>query len=130
MTNIYAQAIGDFIVAANKRSIVRFDTLFIGKRAYGQEDDFPDIKLPESIEHTRIFLLSPELAERKMKERPSRTYINLIGWIEEEKAEFIFIVFSNGFAHQYDYNIDYTYNVKQKKFELKNIQFKGPPFGR
>jgi hypothetical protein len=50
--------------------------------------------------------------------------------VEKETAEFIFIVFSNGFEHIYDYTIHYTYNMKKDAFDLENIQFKGPPFDK
>ena len=120
----YSQSIGDFIKAANKKNKTSFDTLFIGKISTG------DIELPEKIENTQIRLVSQEMAEKNQKERPARTYINLIGWVKKENAEFIFVVFSNGFHHQYNYTISYTYNVKQKAFELEKIHFKGPPFDK
>jgi len=128
LSNIYIQAISDFIKVANKKNTTVFDTLFIANRKLNQPDDFPDIDLPSQIEHTQIVLITPELAEISQKERKSRIYINLVGWVNQIKAEFIFVVFSNGFDHQYDYNIDYKYNVKSKVFELENVLFNGPPF--
>jgi len=130
LAKIYSQAIGDFIKAANEKNKSSFDTIFFGKRANGQPDDFPDIELPKSIENTRVVLISPEDGKRSQQERRSRTYINMIGWVEKEKAEFVFYVFSNGFDHQYNYTINYKYNVKQKEFDLDKIQFKGPPFDK
>ena len=127
---IYSQAIGDFIKAANEKNATAFDTLFIAKRKNGQPDDFPDIELPEKIENTQIVLITPELSEKSQKERTSRVYINLLGWVEKEKAEFIFVVFSNGFDHQYDYNIKHKYNAERKEFELERLEFKGPPFDK
>lgn len=130
LTKVYTQAIGDFIKAANKKNKVNFDTLYFGKRVNGQEDDFPDIKLPELIEKTQIRLVSPEVGATKQKEKDSRIYINLIAWVNNHAAEFIFVVFSNGFSHQYDYTISYTYNQSQKKFDLVKLRFKGPPFDK
>lgn len=130
LTKIYSQAIKDFILEANKKNQKSFDTLYFGKRKHGQPDDFPDIDLPETIENTHIRLISPEVGEIKQKERKSRIYINMIGWVDKEKAEFRFFVFSNGFDQQYNYTIKYKYNTKLKDFELEKIQFKGPPFDK
>ena len=130
VAGIYAQAIGDFIRAANQKNAAAFDTLYFGKRQNGQPDDFPDIALPETIEHTVIKLIAPELGEKLQQERKSRVYINLMGWVEEQSADFFFVVFSNGFEHQYDYTLNYQYNPEHKAFELKQVQFKGPPFDK
>ena len=130
LTKIYSQAIADFIKDANKKNKTGLDTLFFGKRKNGQPDDFPDIKLPETIQNVHIRLISPEVGKVKQKERKSRTYINLIGWVEKEKAEFLFFIFSNGFEQQYNYTLNYKYNVKRKEFELTKLQFKGPPFDK
>lgn len=128
MTEIYTQAIEDFIKAANKENANVYDTLYIAKRKFGQPDDFPDIDLPARIENAQIILITPEDGEKSQKERKTRIYINLFGWVEKEKAEFTFIVFSNGFDHMYDYNLSYKYNIKNNIFELDKLQFKGPPF--
>lgn len=128
LTKTYTQAIGDFIKAANKKNKITFDTLYFGKRKNGQADDFPNIELPKTIEKTHIRLISPETAAKKLKEKPSRIYVNLMGWMDIEKADFLFVVFSNGFQHQYDYSINYKYNTKLKAFELEKVEFKGPPF--
>jgi hypothetical protein len=130
LTKIYTQAIEDFIKDAHKKNKTAFDTLFFGKRKNGQPDDFPDIELPERIENTQIQLISPEVGTRKQKESKSRIYINLIGWVDKERAEFLFYVFSNGFNQQYNYTINYKYNTKLKAFELEKLQFKGPPFDK
>lgn len=128
LVKIYTLAIGDFIDAANAKNPMEFDTLFIAKRKNGQPDDFPDIALPDRIKNTAIKLITPEEADHSQKERNTRIYINLVGWVEKETAEFIFIVFSNGFEHLYDYSIDYSFNKNKEAFELKQIQYKGPPF--
>jgi len=123
LAKIYVQAIAEFIKAANKKDKITFDTLFFGKHVYGQADDFPDITLPETIEQTPIRLITPELGLKKQQERKSLVYINLIGWVEKETAEFLLVVFSNGAAHQYDYTIDFNFNPTQKEFELDKIFF-------
>jgi hypothetical protein len=127
---VYSQAIGDFIKAANAKNKSSFDTLFFGKRINGQPDDFPDIQLPLTIEHTQIRLITPEAGTKLQKQRKARIYINLVGWVEKENAEFIFVVFSNGFEHQYDCQMNYKYNAAKGNFELDKLHFKEPPFDK
>ena len=127
---VYSQAIGDFIKAANAKNKASFDTLFFGKHVYGQPDDFPDIQLPVTIEHTHIRLITPEAGTKLQKERKASIYINLVGWVEKENAEFIFVVFSNGFEHQYDCQMNYKYNTDKRRFELDKLHFKEPPFDK
>lgn len=120
---IYIQAIAEFIKAANKKNGAGFDTLFFGKRAYGKPDDFPNIELPETIENTPVRLITPEIGLKKQQERNSLVYINMIGWVDKEKAEFILVVFSNGGEHQYDYTINFIYSSARKDFVLDKILF-------
>lgn len=130
LTKIYSQAIADFITDATKTQRVNFDTLFFGKRKNKQPDDFPDIELPHVIKKTQIRLISPEQGTIKQTERPQRIYINMIGWVTQQQADFIFVVFTNGFVHQYDYHINYRYNNKLNSYELIKLQFKGPPLDK
>jgi hypothetical protein len=123
LTNIYAQAIAEFVKAAYKSDKTTFDTLYFGKHVYGQPDDFPNIELPETIEKTQIRLVIPEVGEKKQAERKSLVYVNMMGWVDKEKAEFILVVFTNGGEHQYDYFINFNYNTSSDKFELDNIEF-------
>jgi len=123
LTKIYSQAIADFIKAVKDKHKTRFDTLYFGKHVYGQPDDFPDIELPKTIENTQIRLISPEKGLKMQRARKSLVYINMVGWVEPEKAEFIFVTFSNGCEHQYDCFINFKYNVKQKEFEPGQIRF-------
>lgn len=124
LTKIYIQAISEFIKAAYQNDRTSFDTLYFGKHVYGQPDDFPDILLPETIENTQIRLISPELGQQKQATQKSMIYVNLMAWIEDRKeAKFLFVVFSNGAAHQYDYSVDFTYNNSLQKFLLTNIYF-------
>jgi hypothetical protein len=120
---IYSQAIAEFIKAACKRDKTIFDTLFFGKHIYGQSDDFPDIALPETIEKTQIRLVTPEAGKKKMVEGKSFVYVNLMGWVDKETADFIFVVLKNGTEHQYDYYINFTFNALTNKFELYKIEF-------
>ena len=123
LTKIYTQAIAEFIKAAYKKDKTTFDTLYFGKHVYGQPDDFPDIELPETIEKTQIRLVKPEVGQKKMGERKSLVYVNMMGWIDKDKAEFILVVFTNGGEHQYDYFINFLFNTLTKKFELDKIEF-------
>lgn len=123
LIKIYSQAIGDYLRLVNKEYKLTFDTLFFGKHVYGQPDDFPDIELPAVIENTNIKLISPEQGKKKENERVSAFYINLIGWIDSDKAEFTFVTFSNGMAHQFDCFINYKRNTNKKVFEIENSRF-------
>lgn len=123
LTKIYTQAIAEFIKAAYKMDKTTFDTLFFGKHIYGQPDDFPDIELPESIEKTQIRLVTPDDGQIRQSERKSLVYVNMIGWVDKKRAEFFFIVFSNGAEHQYDYFVNFNYNTSKKRFELDKIEF-------
>jgi hypothetical protein len=123
LTEIYTQAIDEFINAAKIHSKITYDTLYFGKRNYGLKDDFPDIVLPSTIENTHIRLIAPEMGMKWQKERKSLVYINMIGWVEKEEAEFLMVVFSNGAQHQYDYHIHFTYDDALRQYKLDNIQF-------
>ncbi len=123
LAKIYSQSIAEYIKAVKKEYKISFDTLFFGKHVYGQPEDFPDIELAEILENTQIRLLSPEVGLQKQKERKSLFYINLMGWVNKEKAEFIFVTFSNGCEHQFDCFIDYKFNIKSKEFELTDTRF-------
>lgn len=128
LVRIYTQAIGDFIHAANAANKAPFDTLFFGKRHDGTPDDFPDITLPQRIANTSIRLITPEAGTKSQNERRSRVYVNLVGWVDSARAEFIFVVFSDGFVHQYDYLINYRYSRELKTYERERLERKGPPF--
>ena len=58
----YTQAIAEYIKAEYKNEKVVFDTLFIGKH-----EEFPEIELPAVIEKTKIMIVTPEEAEKKLK---------------------------------------------------------------
>ncbi|HQQ94213.1 MAG TPA: hypothetical protein PLQ93_06640 [Bacteroidia bacterium] len=127
---VYNTALADFIRAANKKNTHVFDTLYIADRKLGQSDDFPEIRLEDRIENTTIILISPEGAKITQQERKTRVYINLVGWVDSRQAEFMFVVFSGGFAHQYDYHLKYACKEEQKGFVLSSIEYKGQPFDK
>lgn len=123
LEKIYSQAIGDYIRHVYKEYKITFDTLYFGKRVFGQPDDFPDIELPTYIENTTIKLITPEQGEKNQEERDSSFYINLIGSTGADNADFIFVTFSNGFAHQFDFFIDYKYDPDEKRFVIETTRF-------
>ena len=123
LVKIYTQAISEFIITANKRNKTTFDTLYFGKHKYGQSDDFPDIELPTKIENTQIRLVTPEIGHKKQVENKSLVYVNMMGWVDKENAQFSFIVFTNGLKHQYDYFIGFNFNTSTNNFEMDKIDF-------
>jgi hypothetical protein len=123
LTNIYSKAISDFIEAIYQKDKTTFDTLFFNKRKNGQPDDFPDIELPKIINGTKLLLLSPEETNNnKQLYRKSSPYINLIGWVETDKAEFTFVTFYPEFQHRYDYYVSYQYNATKDNFVIEKAR--------
>lgn len=123
LTMIYSLAIKQFIGTAQKKDKTHFDTLYFGKHVFGQADDFPDIELPTKIENTQIRLIDPALGLSLQQKNKAMVYINMMGWVDKVNASFIFVIFSNGGQHQYDYFIDYNYNSKAKAYCLTKIDF-------
>ncbi len=126
LRDLYVKAIGDFIQAAKVVPTVVIDTLYFGRQHNGTEGDFPEIDLPRTIAGKEIRLVEPEQSKAIMAERPNRVYVNLVGWEDAQTANFIFVVFSNGFAHQYDYKVEYRYDGPSKQYliskeKIKNI---------
>lgn len=121
---IYAQAVKDYILATESRNNIVFDTLFIAKRKNGQPDDFPDITLPETIQNTHIILIEPERYEKRVKTNKSGNYLNMMGWVNEQKAEFVFVLFKNGFSPAFTCSSEYSYSKKEKRFLMKKLEFK------
>ena len=122
-SKIYSQSIGDYIKLVNDKYKLTFDTLYFGKHQNGQSSDFPDITLPSTIENTQIKLVSPEQGEKIQEKRKTSFYVNLFGNVDSEMADFIFVTFSNGFAHQFDCFITYKFNAIDDKFVLDTARF-------
>ena len=124
LTTLYTKAINEYIGIIRNRDNVKFDTLFISNRKLGQPDDFPDINLPSTINNTHIELIPMLNGNENQKYIFSKTspMINLIGCVEQTKAEFIFVTFYPGFKHQFDCYINYTLNTNSKTFELENAR--------
>lgn len=123
LTKIYTRAITEFIKAAYNKDKTIIDTLYFGKHTFGQPDDFPDIELPSTIEKTQIRIVAPEVGLKKQATRKSLFYVNILGWVDKERAEFVLVVFTNGAEHQYDYFINFNYNTSSNNYELEKIEF-------
>lgn len=118
LANIYSQAIEAYIAAVYKKDKTNFETLFLGKRI-----DFPDIDLPAEISGTKILLLTPEeSAQHKPAYSKTSPYINLIGFVENGTAEFIFVTFYPEYQHQYDCYMNFIYNPEKKAFDLDKLR--------
>lgn len=119
LVKMYSQAIVEYLKAAGENNHVKYDTLFFGRHV-----DFPDIDLPATIKGTKIFVLNPEEIEtNKGVYSKSAPYINLMGWVNDEKAEFIAFTFFPEFRHQYDYFINYRYHSQVKEFQLEEVAY-------
>jgi len=124
LTKIYIRAISDYITEVSKQDLMPLDTLYFGKRNNGQPDDFPNIVLPETIDNIKIILIEPEVGKKLQEEKKSSVYINLIGWVDKDKSEFIFVTFSNGFEHKFDCHIYYKYDSDRMEFDLTKSRIK------
>ncbi len=122
LTSMYVRAIQDYIDAIDQKNKTVFDTLFFIKRNTGQPDDFPNIQMPLSIKQTKLLLLTQQQADNhKQLYCKSSPCINLLGWVEKNKAEFIFVTFYPEYDHQYDCYINYKFNSTKKDYELEKI---------
>ncbi len=122
LTSIYIKAIQDYIDAIHQKDKTVFDTLFFIKRKNGQADDFPDIQLPLSVKQTKLLQFTKQQADHhKQLYCKSSPCINLIGGVEKNKAEFIFVTFYPGYNHQYDCYINYKFNSTKKDYDLEKL---------
>lgn len=123
LTKIYVYSIADYIKAMRKEYDIKFDTLYFGKHKNEQPEDFPDIDLPATIENTQIRLVSPSSDAAKQMDNKSSLYINLISWVNQEEAQFIFVAFNSRFEHLFDYSVSYNYNTVDKHFHPTQAKF-------
>ena len=122
-TELFEAAIEDFIREAGRKYKRDFDTLFIGLRTEGKAEDAARVKLPASVSGKPIVRVKVEEAEDCQKTRATRYYINLIYWIKPDEAEFIFVMFTNGFVHQFDFKSFYLYSKGSKSYVLDRSVF-------
>lgn len=123
LARIYSTAIADYIASVKIEYALSFDTLYFFRHVYGQPDDFPDIELPKVIEHTNIRLIPPHTANRGLPENKSVAFINLMGWVDSAKAEFILVTFFNNGTHQFDYSVNYKVNTATKMLTQVSSKF-------
>lgn len=119
-TKAYCQAISEYIKAVYVAGVSRPDTLFVGKNT-----DMPDIRLPNVIEGINTVLLTSEIAKRKLTYRKSLVYLNVVGWIEPRKSEFLIVRF-NEFKPQHNCTIHFKRNAQTKEMELEKLTFQYP----
>lgn len=115
----YSTAIAEYIKAVYQRDKLRFDTLFIGKHS-----DLPDIKLPSRIENTPVLVITLDDANKKRVYRKRMVYVNVIGTVTHEHAEFLCVTFFPKYEHQFDCTLKFTYNASKKAMVLDNLAFK------
>lgn len=122
LTEIYVLAIKDFIAAVKTKDHIEFESLYINQRKSGQPDDFPAIDLPNKIENTQIILLPQEETNKKASLFTSNSpLINLIGWVDSNKADFVFFTFYPGFEHKFSCNISYFSDSKNKAYTQNEL---------
>lgn len=122
LTNLYIKSIEDYMDAVHHKDKTVFDTLFLIKRQNGLPDDFPDIQLPPTVRETKISLLTQqEAGNHKSFFRVNAPAINLIGFVEKDKATFTFVAFYPEFHHQFDAYLDYKFNSTKKDYELEQL---------
>lgn len=118
-TGAYTTAISEYIKAVYKIGVPRPDTLFIGKNA-----DMPDIILPTSIQGINTVLTTSEDAGKKLSYRSSLVYLNVVGWLDKNRAEFIIVKFHE-FKPQHNCTIHFRYDSKGE-MQLTSLSFQYP----
>ncbi|MDI9339696.1 MAG: hypothetical protein QM534_03915 [Sediminibacterium sp.] len=118
LESLFVSAITEYINVMKQKEGIVINTLFLGKNA-----DFPDVQLPDTINHVGMMVLPEDRADA-MKLSYSRTspYVNAVGWINQDTAEFIFVTFYPEFKHQFDYHVYFRRNEKENGFILNEVQ--------
>lgn len=115
----YAQAIKEYLDATHKRDGSVFDTLLIGKRP-----DFPAISLPGRVGNTVIMFLTTKEVDKKRKQNRNLVFVNLVGTVTKDVAEFMVVTFYPDYTHQYDCIIGLKYNGTSHTFQRDYVHFK------
>lgn len=124
-SKIYSQAIADYLKVVNTKDKVTLDTLFVGPMDKDVDENIRGIALPKEILKTKISKLTEEEGNRKAKYHKTFVFVNIVGIISKEYAEFMFITFmveNSGvkaawFPLHNRYFI-YKYDAKKKEFVL------------
>lgn len=123
LSALYVKAIQDFMKTIQQKDRTTFDTLYFANRKMGGPDDFPDIELPKNIAGVEISLLSfGEAHTNKLNHyTPKTPLINLMGWVDKQTGEFIFVTFFPEFKHSYDCYINYKVDPEKKDYVLEKV---------
>ncbi len=70
---VYCLVIAEYVKAVNKNEKFSYDTLYIGNH-----DEFPEIKLPETIQKKRIILHTYHEGEKEPQNKRSSSFINIM----------------------------------------------------
>ena len=124
----YSSAIAEYIEASFDADQPTPDTLFIGKHP-----DFPDISLPDRIQDTPVLLLTPAEADPRVEYHTSMVYLNVIGWVNKNRAEFLIVTFlvqeENGAAvHRPQHNcvLELGLDAERNKYVRRELRFEYP----
>ncbi len=120
---LYVHAISTFIKAAEEHQNNKYDTIFFGKHVFQQQDDFPDISLPERIENTQVRLIEPPETSQYFSINKGSIYINLMSWIDPQHSRFLFVLFGPGFRHLQDYTLEFSRASSDSEWEISEILY-------
>lgn len=115
VTKAYSLAIAEYI-NANYKSDSLPDTIFVQKNT-----DFPEIRLPQTIQTVNISVLSMEEAENYLRSRANWIGLNISGWYDKGKTEFIIVTFTDGFKPQHNCHLHFTYRQAVSDFVLDSL---------
>ena len=117
---VYSQVIDEYIKVVSKNDSLKFDTLYIGNH-----EEFPKIKLSDTIHNKKIILLTYNKSDTKPQSSKAFVFINIIEQsCSKERVEFMIITFHQGYKPQHNCYINFKYNKLKKEFELdKKIRF-------
>ena len=116
----YTRALTDYIAVVDTMWKIRLDSIFLGDRKFGTEDDFPNIVLPPKIKSASIQLLSVGEGHRKkdFAYTVNSPFVNLMAWKNKDEMEFDFVSFYPGFDHQFDCFLYYHVSENPTKDSL------------
>lgn len=129
-SKIYTRAITEYLKAVNAKDKVTLDTLFVGPADKDVDENIKEIELPKEILKTKISKLTQAEGDRKAKYHKTFVFVNIIGTISKEHAEFMFITFivENGPAKaswlpQHNGYFDFKFSSQKKEFVLEKQRF-------
>lgn len=115
-TKYYSQAITDFIVTLKHQHSFLPDTIYFLKN-----NQFPEILLPHKVQNICIRLVANKEYDVILKKNPLSFAVNLVGFVNQNDAEFIFVCFRPGYQHQFDLSFEYHKNKPQNCLSLDQI---------